>query len=161
MHAFLQPDKLLSTSACRIFTLLQWRLGTLLLGGTAAHSAVCRPSFQPFTQLGPSARDSFMQGWAKSRIALLLQVFTLPRRMIESLCCSDHGDLPLHSRRYVAHLWLTGNCAMQAFKGMKSLLMSTVFSYTNSKGQNMFWPGIQYAGEACSLCAQASAADSL
>lgn len=25
--------------------------------------------------------------------------------------------------------------------------MSTVFSYTNSKGQNIFWPGIQYAGK--------------
>ena len=25
--------------------------------------------------------------------------------------------------------------------------MSTVFSYTNSKGQNTFWPGIQYAGK--------------
>ena len=42
--------------------------------------------------------------------------------------------------------------ALQAFKGIKSLLMSTVFSYTNSKGENLFWPGIQYAGKMQALC---------
>lgn len=29
--------------------------------------------------------------------------------------------------------------------------MSTVFSYTNSKGENPFWPGIQYAGKLVTL----------
>ena len=36
---------------------------------------------------------------------------------------------------------------MQAFKGIKSLLMSTLFSYTAADGTNPLWPGIQYAGE--------------
>ncbi|CAL5227030.1 g9925 [Coccomyxa viridis] len=88
-----------------IFTLLEWRLGTLLLGGTASLSSM-PPFVQPFTELDPAARESVLQGWAMSSIPQILQ----------------------------------------AFKGIKSLLMSTVFSYTNSKGQNIFWPGIQYAG---------------
>ncbi len=41
---------------------------------------------------------------------------------------------------------MTDHDLMQAFKGIKSLLMSTVFTYTDSKGENPFWPGIQYAG---------------
>ncbi len=43
-----------STRPCRIFTLLQWRLGTLLLGGTASLSSM-PPFVQPFTQLEPSS----------------------------------------------------------------------------------------------------------
>ena len=35
----------------------------------------------------------------------------------------------------------------QAFKGMKGVLMSTVFSYHDSKGKNPLWPGIQYKGD--------------
>ena len=41
---------------------------------------------------------------------------------------------------------MSNHVPLQAFKGIKGLLMSTVFTYTNSKGENPFWPGIQYAG---------------
>ena len=61
---------------------------------------------------------------------------------MSGFCCSR--TLAIYAN--FMHLWMRG-CAPQAFKGMKSLLMSTVFSYTNSKGQNIFWPGIQYAGK--------------
>ena len=36
--------------------------------------------------------------------------------------------------------------AVQAFKGMKGVLMSTVFSYHDAKGSNPLWPGILYKG---------------
>ena len=58
----------------RILELLRWRLGTFLLGGTAALSST-PPFVQPFTQLSPAARDSFMQGWAKSSIPKILEVY--------------------------------------------------------------------------------------
>ena len=74
--------QLTSTRACRIFTLLEWRLGTLLLGGTASLSSM-PPFVQPFTQLSPPARDSFLQGWATSSIPQILQVCPLPMRAHE------------------------------------------------------------------------------
>ena len=58
---------------CRILELLQWRMGTLLLGGTAALSS-SPPFLQPFTQLSLSARTSILQAWATSSIPKLLEV---------------------------------------------------------------------------------------
>ena len=59
--------------SCRIFELLRWRVGTLLLGGASAISGAY-PFLQPFAQLSPSAREAVLQGWARSRIPKILEV---------------------------------------------------------------------------------------
>ena len=46
--------------------------------------------------------------------------------------------------KWVTCKWLSFE---QAFKGMKGVLMSTVFSYHDGKGRNPLWRGIQYKGE--------------
>ena len=35
---------------------------------------------------------------------------------------------------------------MQAFKALKAICMSTLFSHTDAKGHNPLWPSIQYQG---------------
>jgi hypothetical protein len=35
---------------------------------------------------------------------------------------------------------------MQAFKGFKSILCSTLFNAADEKGRNPLWPGILYDG---------------
>ena len=36
--------------------------------------------------------------------------------------------------------------SMQAFKGIKSLIVSALFNTANNKGQNPLWEGINYDG---------------
>ena len=37
-------------------------------------------------------------------------------------------------------------CLVQAFKGIKSLIASTIFKVTDEKGSNPLWPAILYEG---------------
>ena len=70
------------------------------------------------------AQSVFYPAWNVQTIVKLLHV---------------HGD----SARYMPNgcdAWT------QAFKGIKCLFMSTLFSYTNAKGANPLWPAIQYIG---------------
>lgn len=47
-------------------------------------------------------------------------------------------------------MWLLGSTTslslLQAFKGIKSLIVSSLFNAANTKGQNPLWPGIKYDG---------------
>ena len=60
---------------CRVLELLRWRLGTFVLGGTAAFSH-SMPFVQPFTDLSLASRERILQGWANSTIPKFLEVRT-------------------------------------------------------------------------------------
>ena len=58
---------------CSVLELLKWRLGTFVLGGTAAISRSL-PFVQPFTELSLASRERILQGWAQSSIPKFLEV---------------------------------------------------------------------------------------
>ena len=62
------------------------------------------------------------------------------------LVCGSHSCILRNGQRGCKFESAETQGAVQAFKGMKGVLMSTVFSYHDAKGSNPLWPGILYKG---------------
>lgn len=132
--------------ACRLFGLLEWRAGTLALGGTAALTWQF-PFCAAFADLPHAQREQLLLSWANSR----LLVFQKARR--PSCPCK------MPAARCAAQASCAKRCAVaQAFKGIKSLLLNTVLSGVDECGKNPIWPALAYPGAhygaLVSLCRQ-------
>ena len=121
------------------------------------------PPFQSFAKLPLRRREAILQYWATSPIPLLPKVcmhdvacpvclyVAVTCRHVCAVCCSAAatlGTAGTSGRRYSAgQVGDIQSCyTMQAFKGIKSLICSTIFSTSDGKGGNPMWPAIGYAG---------------
>lgn len=102
---------------------------------------------QPYAKLSLQQREGILQYWASSPIPLLKKVcwekelildMSFPKCVL--LLGKSDGMRGLKCR------WPT-----QAFKGLKSIIASTIFNASDEKGRNPLWPAILYAGGALPL----------
>lgn len=121
--------------ARRLFALLKTGAGTMAVGGPKMLIPKC-PMLQPFAKLPLQQREAILQYWASSPIPLLKKVSSSsPDDRASALSYSL-----LFNRQKVCF-----RCT-QAFKGLKSIIVSTIFNASDEKGRNPLWPGIMYEG---------------
>ena len=100
---FLRVQRSNKAHACRLFGLLEWRAGTLALGGTAALTWQF-PFCAAFVDLPHAQREQLLLSWANSRL-LVFQKARRPscRKMPPARCAAPGQDsvlssVPLHRR---------------------------------------------------------------
>ncbi|CAK0785523.1 hypothetical protein CVIRNUC_008733 [Coccomyxa viridis] len=73
-----------------------------------------------------------------------------PPWMLLSMCppMQPFAKLPVHQREAILQWWSVNPIPLmkKAFKGLRSLILSTAFNATMAKGGNPLWPGIGYEG---------------
>ena len=93
MHLRVHPSN--EAHACRLFGLLEWRAGTLALGGTAALTWQF-PFCAAFADLPHAQREQLLLSWANSRLLVFQKVqrpSCLCKVFESSLCCPRPGSL--------------------------------------------------------------------
>ena len=73
--------------ACRVLTLLTWRIGCLLLCGASALVGSF-PFVAPFAELSLTQREIVLQSWATSSIASFRKVCSQPKLAADTSACS-------------------------------------------------------------------------
>lgn len=100
-------------------------------------------TFSSFARMPLRQREAIVQFWAASPIPLLrkarlaMHVLLTRKPMMHALCAARSALLSLGVRL---------ERMQQAFKGIRSLITSTLFNATDSKGRNPLWPAIMYEG---------------
>jgi hypothetical protein len=128
-----------------LLRLLSSRLGTLLLLGRAAFaSGFSLPA--AFADLPRAQREAVLLGWALGSDARMRKVGGARRGWEARLACCWNvpAAAPANGSQLSPRLVSTRPAAVQAFKGLKSLLMSAQFTQLGSDGTSPLLAALGY-----------------